>query len=66
MVDAEANDVAKDTEEENFERGMRQNAAEFQETDKDRDGKLDFKEFCVLVGSAARPCPQRRAPAQRS
>eukprot|EP00966_Prymnesium_polylepis_P006644 152877-Prymnesium_polylepis.1 len=65
-MEAEANDVAKDNEEENFERGMRQNAAEFQETDKDRDGKLDFKEFCALVGSAAYPCRQQRRPKCRS
>ena len=46
---AEADDVAKAQEEENFEAGMRQNAAEFQETDRDGDNKLDFKEFCALV-----------------
>ena len=45
----EVDDVKNGEEEENFQAGMRQNAADFQAHDTDQDGKLDFNEFCALV-----------------
>jgi Ca2+-binding EF-hand superfamily protein len=45
----EVDDVTNGEEEENFQAGMRQNAADFQAHDTDQDGKLDFNEFCALV-----------------
>jgi len=47
-VAAEDGDVAG-TGEEDFETGMRQNAAERDAADADNDGKLDFTEFCAFV-----------------
>merc|ERR1711965_1144800 len=40
---------AAGTGEEDFEVGMRQNAAERDAADADNDGKLDFAEFCSFV-----------------
>ena len=46
---AEEDDVANEVEEENFEAGMKQNAAEYDAADVDQDRKLDFGEFCAMV-----------------
>ena len=43
------------TNEEDFEVAMRQNAAEFDAHDLDRNRVLNFKEFCALVRSAQLP-----------
>ena len=49
--EVEADDVANEEEEENFEAGMRRNAADYDAHDVDQDNKLDFAEFCAMVRS---------------
>ena len=51
--EVEADGVAREEEEEeeNFEEGMRRNAADYEAHDVDQDNKLDFAEFCAMVRS---------------
>ena len=49
VEDDDPEDVANEDAEEDFEAGMRQNAADYQAHDADGDQKLDFGEFCALV-----------------